>query len=88
MKREDRKKRDRFLKELERQQRIADIKKEIKKDLARDKKNYVKSGYPKNTDMRKLANEFVEEYKMMQNRKKAEKSTLIDHEEWLKRKKR
>jgi len=88
MKREDRIRRERFLKELKQQKKIADIKAEIKKDLESHNKNkiYVKSGYPENTDMSKLASQFVEEYKMMLKRKKAEKSTLIDHEEWLRRK--
>lgn len=86
MNREDRKKREIFLKELERQKRISKIKEEIKKDLQKDKKPYVKSGYPEGTDMSKLASKFVLEYKMMISRRKAEKSTLIDHEEWLRRK--
>ena len=88
MKREDRIRRERFLKDLEKSQRIAKIKEEIRKDFASRKQVYVKSEYPKDTDISKLAKEFVNEYKLAQERKKAVKLTLIDHEEWLKRKTR
>tara|TARA_Y100000768_G_C23506386_1_gene463875 strand:- start:40 stop:315 length:276 start_codon:yes stop_codon:yes gene_type:complete len=78
-----------YREDLEKAKRLEVLKKEIEEDISNQQKKTQKIVYPyyhSDTDIKKIAKEFVKEYKRIDKIKKTIKLNIIEHEEWLKRK--
>jgi len=78
-----------YREDIEKAKRLEVLKNEIKEDIFYQNKKTNKIVYPyyqPDTDIKKIAKEFIKEYKRIQKIKKAIKLNTIEHEEWLKRK--
>ena len=78
-----------YREDMKQAKRLEVLKNEIKEDISNQQKKTQKIIYPyyhPDTDIKKIAKEFVKEYKRIDNIKKTIKLNIIEHEEWLKRK--